>query len=311
MSSLSGSAPAGAKDAWRGETVMVSGASGFLGGHLMACLLEQGARIVATSRASREDRSRPIRWRKVDLSVAAEVEAAVAEEKPAAIFHLSSMADAKRDLSLVQPTFEADVVSTLNILTAAARTPVRSLVLSGSLETPDRGAVPTSPYAAAKACSQLYAETFKALYGVPVVATRIFMCYGPGQPDWKLIPSVTAELLAGRTPAIASPDREVDWIFAPDAAQGLVAASVHAGPDTPQIDIGTGRAVTIRALVEQLRDIAQPGLPLDFSAARPRAEVVRIADADATCALTGWRAKTPLETGLRATVAALRARRDA
>ncbi len=296
---------------WRGKTVLVTGASGFLGGHLTERLRAGGAAVAGVSRTQRSDEKAGLTWHQCDLEDAERVADLLARVRPDAIFHLNSLADGKRDLDLVLPTFRADVVSSLNLLLAAARHPVERVLLSGSLEEADTGKPPSSPYGAAKACTTLYGELFRALYDVPVVSARIFMCYGPGQPDWKVIPTVARALMRGQVPAIASPERAADWIYVNDAVGGLLAAVAAPAASAARVDIGTGKLTTIREIVTELRDLVQPGLTLDFSQAQPRAnEEVKCADASATQAAIGWRARVGLNEGLRATIQALRADLD-
>ncbi|MDH5537394.1 MAG: GDP-mannose 4,6-dehydratase, partial [Betaproteobacteria bacterium] len=173
----------------------------------------------------------------------------------------------------------------------------------GSLEEPEGEDTPCSPYAAAKATTRNYARMFQLLYGMPIVHTRVFMCYGPGQPDWKLIPYLMRCFRGRNPPAVASPDRAVDWIFAGDAAQGLLAAAGIPSWPGRTIDVGSGRLVTIRDIAEKVRAFTNSSVEVDYGAAAPRAhEQTRCADAQATFELTGWRARVSLDDGLKITI---------
>ena len=285
---------------WQNKRVLVTGASGFLGDHLLAALAGR-AEVIATSRSQRSDKR--ARWFKVDLTDPAAVTDLFREVRPQFVFHLSSKANGYRDIALVREMFEAEVVSTLSILLACAAAPVERLLLPGSLEEPDGHDAPSSPFAAAKASSTQYARMFHLLYETPVVHTRVFMCYGKGQPDWKIIPYTASCLRRGEAPKVTSPDRQVDWIYAPDAVQGLLAACSAPDLEGGSVDIGSGRFHTIREVVELLRAIVNPSLRLDFSSAAPRAhEQVKKADTARTEQITGWRAQTALSEGLRLTV---------
>jgi nucleoside-diphosphate-sugar epimerase len=229
------------------------------------------------------------------------------EVQPEIIFHMSSMATGARDMDLVAPVFEAEVVAALNVMIAAADQPIERLVMCGSLEEPEMGNPPSSPYAAAKAASRLYAQLFYLLYKTPIVCTRIFMAYGPGQLRSKFIPYAISALARNEPLRVASPDRMIDWVYAADVAEGLLAAAIEPGIEARSVDIGSGRLVAIGDILQYLRSIVVPGAPVkvDFVAPRPFEET-RVANAAETKRLTGWEAQIPLEEGLNRTYASFR-----
>jgi UDP-glucose 4-epimerase len=288
---------------WHDKKVLVTGASGFLGMHLLTLLHDQ-AEIIALSRSVRTNSDSKVYWRQIDLTDLDSVREVVGEFSPNVIFHLSSLANGSRDVAFVKETFEAEVQSTLNILLACERSRAERLVLLGSLEEPEAHQAPSSPYAAAKATSRLYARMFHMLYHTPVVMTRLFMCYGPGQPHWKIIPYLISCFQRGEAPVVLSPDRAVDWIYASDACNGLLAAAAAVGVEGACIDIGSGELVSIRIVTEKIQKIMASDLQPGFSSINQRLyEEVKRADVESTARLIGWRARTSLDEGLLLTVA--------
>ena len=82
---------------------------------------------------------------------------------------------------------------------------------------------------------------FSALYGLQVVTARIFMTYGPAQPDRKkLIPYVTDCLLRGEAPQLTSGERLVDWVYVDDVVDGLLAAATSPRGAGKTVDLGSG-----------------------------------------------------------------------
>ncbi len=162
-----------------GQTVLVTGASGFIGEHLCARLHSTGAEVHGTSRSEQPD-SNTLRWWQGDGANLADMQRILAAIKPDVIFHLASYASGDRSLEAVMPTLHGTLISTVNLLTLVAQMGCRRLVLIGSLEEPELGnPIASSPYAAAKWSSSVYAQMFHRLYQVPVVVTRPFMVYGP------------------------------------------------------------------------------------------------------------------------------------
>ena len=288
--------------------ILVTGASGFIGTHLIRTLLDRGREVYAVSRSEPKVSDPGLQWTKVDLTDPEDVRKTFAVIRPDLVFHLASYAQGERNLELVYPTFTGELATAINVLTSATESGVSRLVMAGSLEESDPSEVPSSPYAAAKMATRLYAKMFYELYKLPVVFTRIFMVYGPGQSSKKLIMHSISRLLNGNSLKIGSPDRKVDWIYIKDVVEGLLAVAAARGLEGESVDLGSGELTDIRTVVTQIKEIVNnPEAAVEFGAIPPRAsEVVRVADAEATFAATGWRPKVSLNAGLYRTVDILR-----
>jgi nucleoside-diphosphate-sugar epimerase len=204
---------------------------------------------------------------------------------------------------MVLPTFQGELVTSVNVLTAVADIGVTRIVMAGSMEEPGLGEIASSPYAAAKAASRGYGAMFHRLHGVPVVMTRIFMTYGPGQSVKKVIPHAIITLVQGRPLKIASPRRLVDWIFVDDVIQGLLAVAFTSGMEGNSLDIGSGELIEIGDVVRRICALVQPDAPVEFGSTSERAvEQGQRADVVRTSALTGWCPTVSLDDGLKLTV---------
>jgi nucleoside-diphosphate-sugar epimerase len=244
-------------------------------------------------------------WWRGDLSQDGVADRIIGESRPSLVYHLAGAVTGSRALEAVGPSVRDTLGSTVHVLTAAARHGAGRVVLAGSLEEPGPDdPFPVSPYAAAKAAASTYARFFRAVHGLPVVVLRVFMAYGPGQADrTKLVPSVIEALLRGERPAVSSGIRPVDWVHVDDVARAFLAAGlVPEAPEEP-IDVGTGRLVMVREVVERLVRMVEPALEARFGAIPDRPfERIGAADAGRTEQVLGWRVSIPLEEGLRDTV---------
>jgi UDP-glucose 4-epimerase len=286
-----------------GQRALVTGASGFIGSRLSERLLEAGAIVHAASRTERT--SADIRWWTGDVSDPEAARALVDDVKPDLIFHLSSHVSGSRDLSAVIPTLRANLLSTVNLLLAAAELGCSRFVLAGSLEEPDtEEPAPVSPYAAAKFAGGAYARMFHRLHGVPVVLLRIFMVYGPGQRDeTKLVPYVITSLLRGEAPGLSNGTRPVDWVYVDDVVQALLASTSADSALGETIDVGSGRLTPVREVVDEIVRLIRPSVGPRFGAVPERPnERIRVADAERSRTLLEWAPRTSLEQGLAATV---------
>jgi UDP-glucose 4-epimerase len=288
-----------------GERVVITGASGFLGSHLCRRLIQCGATIDAISRSPRNSNSDSLRWWRGDVADGTTALNLLRQLKPDVIFHLSGLAKATPERELVLPTMHTLLVSSVNMLMAAAEIGCRRIFFAASLTEPISGSeiTPGSPYAAAKWASGAYARMFYKLYGLPVVMLRPFMTYGPAQADGKLIPHVILSLLQRRSPNISSGEQQIDWIYIDDVIDGFVAAAEAQDIDGETIDLGSGALVSVRAVVNQLVDVMGSDVKPLFGALADRpCEPVRVADIGYARKKLGWTPQTPLQTGLAQTI---------
>ena len=295
-----------AEGPYRGRAVAITGASGFVGSALRRRLAASGAVVHAVSRQERPPDELAERWWKLDVRVPGALDELLRAAEPEVLFHLAGETSAGRELDLVQPTFTANAVATVNVLTSlTARSPSTRLVTAGSLEEPpEPGATATSPYALSKATAAAYGLLFHELYGTRVVQLRIFMAYGPGQAAvGKLVPYVTLALLRGEPAVLTSGVRRVDWIYVEDVAAAFLAAGLAGEEaDGKSVDVGSGTLVSVREVAEEIARIVGSGeLRLGERPDRSR-ELERVADPEPAASLLGWRATTKLSDGLRETV---------
>jgi UDP-glucose 4-epimerase len=294
------------------QKVLVTGATGFIGHHLCQRLLRDGADVYGVSRTRQSSNDSSLQWLQGDVRNLDEMRQILASVKPDIIFHLAGYVSGSRSIDTVRSTLENNLVSTVNLLTLMAELGGRRIILAGSLEEPDAGDVPSSPYAAAKWSSSAYAQMFYQLYQVPIVKTRIFMAYGPAQKDVKkLIPYATLSLLQGEAPQLSSGQRQLDWIYIDDVIDGLVAAAQAPNVEGGTFELGSSTLTPISTIVEQLTQFIDPSIQPLFGALPDRPmEQVRAANTADSVSKLGWKPKTTLQDGLLQTVKWYSAHRD-
>lgn len=295
-----------------GSRVLVTGASGFIGRHLCRRLHALGHDVFAAVRRPLTPDLPPMQVCLGDLTDAARVRAAFHAARPDVVFHLAAHNTGSRDRAAVRSTFDSIVAASLNVFDAALDHGSPRVVTIGSLQEPDAqpNDVANSPYAAAKLASSAYARLYARLYALPVRIARVFMVYGPDEPNaTKVIPYVATRLLAGDAAELSSGAQAFDWIFVDDVVDALVALAARDGLDGQTLDVGTGRLTTVRAMVEGVA--GRLGAPdrVRFGVRPDRAgEPTRVADVAATADRLGWTARCSVPEGLERTVAWYRAR---
>lgn len=284
-----------------GSKILVTGATGFIGHRLCQRLQHDLIELYGVSRYQQES-NHAMQWMQGDVASLDDMQRIVREVQPDILFHLAAECSASRDLAAVRSTLQGNLVSTVNLLTLMTEIGGR-VVLPGSLEEPDEGefSIASSPYAAAKWSSTIYAQMFQKLYQLSVVRARLFMVYGPGQMNFKkLIPHVTLALLRGEAPQLSSGQRLLDWIYIDDAVDGLIAAAQS--PEDGLFEFGAGKLTSIAEIVHQLNQLIDPNIQPLFGALSDRPmEQVRVANLEAASKLN-WTPKVSLEEGLARTV---------
>lgn len=291
-----------------GKSVLVTGASGFIGSHLCRRLSECGAQIHALSRQARSQQDDRLQWWQADCADFPALQRIVKSVRPHLVFHLASYVAGARSLEAVLPTFHDNLASTVHLLTAVAEAGCQRVVLASSSEEPqtiDGTSIACSPYAAAKWASNLYGRMFHQLFQMPVVMPRIFMTYGPDQKDTdKLVPFVILQLLRGQSPKLSSGQRRADWIYVDDVVEGLLRASIVPGIEGASFDLGTGLLLSVRHIVERIAEIIGPSAEPAFGALPDRPfEQERPADTDFMLSRLGFKPRTAIAEGLESTVA--------
>ncbi|MGP3936037.1 NAD-dependent epimerase/dehydratase family protein [Nonomuraea sp. KM88] len=283
--------------------VLITGASGFIGAHVTRRLRGLSVEVHAVSRGPRASLHGEI-WHQCDLREEEATAALMRAIRPQVVFHLAGEVSGRREVAMVSETLGGNLLTAVNLLAAATRTPAR-LVFAGSVEEPHAGSVaPHSPYSAAKAAATGYAMLFHHLWNIPVTVLRIAMVYGPGQEDLsKLVPYVATELLQGRSPQVGSGTRLVDWVFVDDVVDALVAAALSGAADGQALDVGSGTGTSIRATVDLLHRLAGTSVAPVYGAIADRArDRAHLADVRPAEEVLGWRAATPLAEGLARTL---------
>lgn len=288
-----------------GLRILVIGANGFLGGHLLNRLEQANATILAVSRTSRSSQSRT-NWQQGTATDVEFVRGVFAEFRPDVVYHLASSSLGGQEVGYVLPTFEDDLRTTVNVLVAAHDFGVGRLIIMRSCDEAlnwEAGRAPQSPYAAAKAAAGLYGRLFHNLFRVPLVMLRPFMTYGPGQKEYKLIPYTTLSMLRGESPKISSGSRRADWIYVSDVISAFLAAATSPHAVGKEIDLATGVMTSVREVVAEIHRLIPGAPPPSYGAIPDRLdEEVRYPALGMARECLGWQPRTSLSEGLAQTI---------
>jgi UDP-glucose 4-epimerase len=318
----------------RDADVLVTGADGFIGSHVVERLIADGARVRAfclyNSRGSwgwlddlDPDTRGGLDVRLGDIRDARFVEAAT--EGVEVVLHLAALIAVPYSYVAPESFIETNIRGTLNVLEAARRAGVRRFVQVSTSEVygtpeslPIRETHPIqaqSPYAASKAAADQLALSFWRSFGVPVVVLRPFNTYGPRQSARAVVATIVRQLLAGRTEVrLGRLDPRRDLTYVADTVDGLVRAATTTSIDGETIQLGSGRTESVGGLLELAAGIlgVTATAVQEDARLRPDASEVLVLQSDPAKAraLLGWEPRTNLEDGIRATIDWVRAHPD-
>jgi CDP-glucose 4,6-dehydratase len=229
--------------AWRGRTVLVTGATGLVGSWLCRDLLAQGAQVVALVR-DWNPRRELIRSGDVSrclvvsgrLEEASTLSRAIAAPEVDTVFHLGAQAIVGTALREPLATLESNVLGTANVLEACRRhhPQVKRIVVASSDKAygtsevlPYTEAMPPlgrAPYDVSKSCTDLVTQAYAATYGLPVAIARCGNIYGAGDLHWnRLVPGTVRCALEGRRPEIRSDGSFLrDYVYVKDAVSAYL-----------------------------------------------------------------------------------------
>ncbi|HSH44849.1 MAG TPA: GDP-mannose 4,6-dehydratase, partial [Longimicrobiales bacterium] len=269
--------------------VLVTGADGFVGQHVVRVLLDRGHQVVggihgdepALSTLPREQASL-VEWRPFDLSHGETVHDLVRTARPDALLHLAGVTSVSRSWRDPETTFQVNATGALHLLMAVRRLPApavpRPVLLVGSGEVygvdgteeaplrEDRPTSPVNPYGASKAAQEAVATALGRGDAVRLIQTRSFQQIGPGQRATFVTVDWARQLLAirdaGADPVLRVGNLDItrDFLDVTDAARAYVDLLEDSGT-AGTFNVCSGRGTTLRRLLALLQEAV--GVPAD------------------------------------------------
>lgn len=285
--------------------ILVTGASGFAGSHLVEQLGPTG-NVVAWSRSAPPEGLEPLaRWRDVDLLEPCAVQAAIRDARPSLVFHCAGQAHVAESWQDTARPLAANVLATHHLLEAIRLAGVRCRLLvpgSATIYAPsrhpidERGALaPASPYAFSKLAQELLALDAAREDGLEVIVARAFNHTGARQAPSFIAPGVARQIALierGRQEPVirvGNLDAVRDLMDVRDTVRAYRALAQSGQPGTVY-NVASGVGRTMASLVEALaaRARVQVAVEPDSGRLRPRDVPVLVGDSTRLRRQTGW-----------------------
>lgn len=318
-------------------TVLVTGAAGFIGMHVVAALLARGEHVIGIdnfndyySVALKEARiaelekigGNRLTIHRVDIGDDASIAAALAGADFDRIVHLAAQAGVRYSLDNPGAYVRANLAGHVNILELARHRAVRHLVYASSssvyganktmpFRVEDRVDHPISLYAATKRADELMSETYAHLFRLPQTGLRFFTVYGPwGRPDMALWKFTTAILSGKPIDVYNHGDMQRDFTYIDDIVDGVLRSLDRPPADdglekaggymTPHrlYNIGNNRPEPLMDMIATIEKACGRKARLNMLPMQDGDVPATYADIDAISRDTGYRARTSIEDGV-------------
>lgn len=311
---------------WNDKRVLVTGAGGFIGSHLVEQLVQEGAAVRPFIRYTSRNDTGLLRQLPADVQATLDVVAGDLRDENAVqqavagmdvVFHLGAIISIP--YSYVHPveTAVTNFMGTLNVLQACRQHETPRLVHTSTsevygtaLHVPMDESHPLqgqSPYSASKIGADKLAESFYCSYELPVVTVRPFNTYGPRQSARAVIPTIITQALTQQTVRLGNLEARRDFTFVSDTVNGFLRAAEAEGVLGQVFNLGVGDDVAIGDIAAAIID--QIGRPVEIisesARLRPqKSEVQRLhSDNQQARVRLGWQPQFNLEAGLARTIA--------
>lgn len=312
---------------WRDKRVLVTGAGGFIGSHLVERLVELGARVRALVHYNALGS-----WGWLDHSVCSDRVDIImgdltdrdlvfrAAKDVEVVFHLGALIAIPYSYQAPTSYIRTNIEGTLNVLLAARDLKIPRLVHTSTSEVygtaryvpidenhPLQG---QSPYSATKIAADKMAEAFYCSYGVPVVIVRPFNTYGPRQSARAVVPTIITQCLTSDTVYLGNLHPTRDLNFVTDTVEGFLRAAEADHALGESINLGSGREISIGDLALLIARLIGKQIHIETDPRRRRpekSEVERLlADNTKAKRLLKWEPQVSLEEGLNRTIGWMR-----
>jgi NAD dependent epimerase/dehydratase len=310
---------------WDQKQVLVTGAGGFIGSHLVERLVGLGAKVKAFVRYNSRGDPGLLRLlpgetlEKMELIAGDICDGQAVREAVRdceVVFHLGALISIPYSYRHPAEVAKANFIGTLNVLLACRDLGVKRLIHTSTSEVygtarqvPISEAHPLqgqSPYSASKIGADKLAESFYCTYNLPVVTIRPFNTFGPRQSARAVIPTIITQALTKDVIKLGSLDTTRDFTFVDDTVAGFLKGAEAKGVEGGVFNLGTGVEIRIDELAKSV--IKKVGRPVeivtDAERMRPeKSEVMRlISDNRLARERLNWRPEVTFDEGLTRTI---------
>lgn len=302
------------------ETILITGAAGFIGSHLTKRLASEGKRVIAlvkkdTDTSRLDDIQETISFVYTDICDAAAIKEEIRRIKPDGIFHLAASNIASGVTAGHEDVIRVNLLGTKNLIDALVGSSCRFFVNTGSFmeygpkDHPvreDEMCAPTELYSITKLGATLYGQAMARQHGLPIVTVRLFTPYGPKMQSGRLAYEVVRRALKGEEIEVGDASTTRDFIYVDDIIDLYLAVEENAEKYKGEIfNCGGGQRRGLGDFVRLVLRLTNSSSLVHWNSRPALAYDGLLWQADITKAheAFGWKPKVSLEEGVRRMIA--------
>jgi GDP-4-dehydro-6-deoxy-D-mannose reductase len=277
--------------------VLVTGATGFIGKHLVPRLLADGHEVVEAGRAC-GDTADPATWKRLppaDVVVHLAAKSFVPESWDApGLFLRTNLLGTVEALEYCRAHGARLVFPSSYLYGDVVRQPIAENTQLAA----------TNPYALSKKLAEEACEFYADRFSIQTTILRPFNIYGPGQSDTFLIPAIVKQVKAGKEVRVKELEPRRDYVYVVDVIEAMVKAMARAG-GCGVFNVGSGTSHSVSELIQTIQEVWGTELPVRSDGVRRQGEVMdTVADIARAQQQLGWTPRFTLREGLEALHAA-------
>ena len=307
-----------------GKSVLVTGATGFIGQHIVQFLVRAGAEVHVLSHRKN---SHPaikfpdlVQSHRGDLLDRVSLEKIFRKCRPKKVIHAAAVVNLERSFEVAKNCIHLNVEGTLNLLeilngeAGAAGGALENFVYLSTSEVyghqresfrEELRELPPSPYSITKLAGENFCRLYHEIYGVPTTVLRLSTCYGPGQAARRLIPSIIQAAIKNSSIQLHCGPQKRDFIYVEDVVKGMIKAAQNPKAVGQLINLGQEQTVTVKTVVETIKKLTRSRFAVEYKEVknqRPNEILNWSSSSKKAKRILNWQPETSLQEGLSKTV---------
>ena len=293
------------------KRVLVTGANGFVGRHLVERLARQNDVIALDKSANMTNFPERTKIVNADISDKGVIRKIVAL-KPDIIYHLAAISSIPFSVENPRLTIRVNADGTQNLLEAARLYDVKRFIFISTsqvygipkyLPIDEAHPInPNNPYSVSKAIGELLTEEYNSLYSLKTTIMRPFSMFGPQQETGFVVPTMITQAISADKIVLQNRSPIRDFLFIEDAIEALVAIIQNKDTIGKTYNLGSGEEISIGNLANNIKELVCPKKEIEYTNVERKVEIPKLTANTGKIKKIGWKPKTTLKEGLIKTI---------